>query len=156
MRESDVNFNWIAVFHYFVNSSFYISFLMDFIRNLFQNRVYSGDSSIIWPNETFTYKLKGSVEILEWKKKKKLLCLIELCNLINYTFSKKAKNVLSYSSICILPFGPKTIKAPWHILANCLYLILVHLFFILYLHWNYRFWKVRLLNVDEERTHTAH
>ena len=48
MRESDVNFNWIAVFHYFVNSSLYISFVMDFIRNQLQNRVYNGDSFIIW------------------------------------------------------------------------------------------------------------
>lgn len=44
MRESDVNFSWIAVVHHFVNSTLSISFLIDFIRNNLQNRVYSEDS----------------------------------------------------------------------------------------------------------------
>lgn len=65
MRESDVNFNWIAVSHYFVNSTLYIPFLIDFIRNQLQKRVYSGDSSIVSQNVIFTYMLKESVEILQ-------------------------------------------------------------------------------------------
>lgn len=99
MWGSDVNFNWIAVFHYFVNSTLYISFLIDFITNQLQ--------------------IDFIMELLLWFAKCNIINLEDLLKFLNEMKRKKKKKSVTFD--CIMQ--PNKVDILQKIKIQCPYIL---------------------------------